>query len=226
MGYASKITVYVSYCAKKRVVETSLLLLPCRALSAYGDFESLETNHTRDWHDYQSCVEPCLVSRADCWWRRCDRISGAYCPGVTTGGIKHDNVWDCVLRRCGTGSMMGHGAQDVADIFMRECAMRGHPLTENFTVSLGMDSDSGGDHFPLKYEYKDYSTAISPLSPWDSIFFKEVWELGLARLFPRYPDRRHRYFRILWLGGHARLEYGTPAAAFAGFKPSSRRNLG
>ncbi|KAK3325135.1 hypothetical protein B0H66DRAFT_587959 [Apodospora peruviana] len=121
-----------------------------------------EPDHDRDWHDLPDCAQPCLLSKTDGYWSRsCDRSSGRCCPGADKDiKIKHFDVWDCVLQRCSRHNHVV--AQAAADIFMRECAVKGYPLPANLTLNI--PSAIVGDHFPAQYEYKDFVTPVQGVS--------------------------------------------------------------
>jgi hypothetical protein len=118
------------------------------------------TNHRQDYHDYPECAQPCLLNETGgYWWTRCERVGGQCCPGARPSGVRHFEVWDCVLAQCAGDD--GH-AQESLDIFMRECARYGHPLP----ASLGsvLPSSADGDRLPAAYTFKDFGRFRSEAS--------------------------------------------------------------
>ncbi|KAK5653680.1 hypothetical protein OQA88_8710 [Cercophora sp. LCS_1] len=124
-------------------------------------------NHSRDWHDYPACAQACLLSETTgYWWTTCDRPNGACCPGAGTKGLGHLDVWDCVTQNCNDSS------QEIAELFMRECAAKGFPFSEDFNSTV----------FPEQYIFKDFATqvpgaSISGFYGWGAML---AWSIALV----------------------------------------------
>ncbi len=118
---------------------------------------SLRSNpYNVPWSDYPPCAQKCLLSEEFSYpvgQQRCSRLEGACCPAAKPDGIRHLDIWACVWDACDANT-----AQNAVEIFMRECAVWGYPLSDSFTLSIPSTID--GDHFPVQYRYKDFGKGI------------------------------------------------------------------
>ncbi|KAK3345799.1 hypothetical protein B0T25DRAFT_264202 [Lasiosphaeria hispida] len=144
-----------------------------------------------DWNDVPVCAQACMLNTERGYWhKRCSRDDGTCCPETKPDGVSHTHIWGCVWRSCEKES---GGAQKAAEVFMRGCASKGYPLSANFT--LNVPSTIAGDHFPVQYQYKDFSAPaeVTPISGLYGGGTLLAWAIAMV------------------------------AAAFSGIRPSSRK---
>lgn len=156
----------------------------------WPDEQAVEKSHERDWRHFPTCAQPCLLNKTDGYWHeRCDRDDGGCCPGAKAEGVKHFDIWDCIQQKCEADHV-----QEAADLFLSECASKGHALPVNFT--LGIPSWFERDHFPAQFVYKDFVTPIEGVSisgfyGWGALL---AWNVALiAAAFSglrRFPGRK------------------------------------
>jgi hypothetical protein len=107
---------------------------------------------------------------------------------------------------------------------MRECAVKGYPLYQNFTVEI--PSTVRGDHFPTVYEHRDFGTC-SLLLPCHSVLLCCTrYEDRSNRLFPVTPVQEVEFSGLYGWGSILAWSFALVAAAFAGIRPPPRRKPG